>query len=418
MRKRLIAAVLGCAMAGECLLAGEAEMNRALARWQQQVAEYQAAVKLATEEQRAAIPAPSPDDIAPALWKAVRSVVGTREESVAAPRKAGQRATRQKRKVQVYEFEQAWAAPAVVWFLNYPEAFAKLFGDDAQSTATYAEAILKAVKNEHYVSPLMAEACPKLAESTSELAIDVVKKIYEQNSSADARASAALTLSIILANPALAASEGGAAQARSKRVFYLRQALRLAGDNATYGDMPLTTAAEEQVYRLRNLSVGMIPPQFTVTAMDGRQVRFPQQGKPNLIFFWSSGEDTGLRMMSKQRALLAQYPGLLLCPVVLHDDRENWLRMLQDNGIDTCYMDTAEGTAGVAYRVNMLPMAVLLNERSRIVYIGYPDMQLQTALDNLYAKKTGPAPLAAPRPGATPQAGDSAAPPLRPLPAF
>lgn len=421
MIHRLIAAALASAMIGHHLSAGEAEMNRALARWQQQVAEYQAAVKLApSEEAREAIPAPSPDDVAPALWKAVRGVTGQREESVPAPRKDGRRAAAQKRKVDTYEFEQLWATPAVVWFLNYPDAFSKLFANDPNALAKNANAVMKAVLDVHYVSPLMADACPKLAESNREIALEIVKKVYEQSSSADARASAALTLSIILGNPTLAASEGGAAQARSKRVFYLRQALRLAGDNAMYGDTPLTAAASEQMYRLANLSVGKVPPPITLTAPNGVQTRFPRPGKPTLIFFWSSSEDVGLRMMSKQRALLAQYPGLELCPVVEHGDRERWLDTLREHNIATCYMDSADGSAGVAYRVSMLPTAVLLNERSRIVYIGYPDLQLQTALDNLFTRKPEAQQPTAPGqpPASQPTSATDSAPPLRPMPAF
>lgn len=392
--------------------AGEKEMNRALARWHQQVAEYQAALKYAENDaRRAEIPPPSPHDIAPALWKAVSATTGTREEQTTPTiRKKGQRPAAQTRKVKTYEFDQEWAAPAVVWFINYPEAFAKLFENDAANMSVYADALLNSMLRVHYINPIVADACPKLAESTSDKVREIVEKIYNNNASANARACAALTLSTMLANPTLAAAEGGAGPARSKRIYYIKQALNIASGDTMYGAQTLTNAAEEQIYRLRNLSLGTIPPQIKVITQGGQTTVFPIPGKPNLIFFWSSTEDVGLSIMSKQQALTEQYPELVLCPIVANGNHEEWLRMLSSNGIRTCYMDDSKGSAGLLYRVSMLPMVVLLNERARIVYIGYPDMQLQAALDNLFNAKDKTTPQ--PQPAARP----SAAPPLRPLP--
>lgn len=411
----IITTALACLCALPEARAGEKAMKLVLDQWQQQQAEYEAALSLATtEEQRASIPPPSAADLASALWKTVRAQTGTREvlQSAVSPRAAGdEKAGTQK----VYEYEQEWAAPAVIWFISHPEAFTTLFGHDAKLLSAQVRAMLNAVYRVHYMHPLIGQICPVLAESTSPQAHAIAEKIFEHNPDPAARASAALTLSIMLSNPALAESEGGHARARSKRVYYLRQALNLAPREAKFGTASLTQVADEQVYQLRHLSLGTIPPRITVSSPEQKQATFPVIGKPNLIFFWSPAEDVGFSIMSKQKSLKSTYPDLELCPIVPHGDVDEWLRMLQENGIDTCYMDNEKGEAGTSYRVRQLPYVVLTNERANILYAGYPDMQLQAALQSYFS---APRP-AAPQPAAPPQPRGTEEPPaLRPMPAF
>ena len=385
MKRRIL--TLGLVFCGMSvsLHATEQEMQQALALWQQQYAEYQAALSIAkTDEQRAKLPPPSAEDIVPALWKAVRRQTGTREEALPPSARRDRKDGARTRKVDTYEYEEEWAAPAVVWFVNHPEALAKHFEKNPARLSSIAEALLDSILRVHFNNPIVAEVCPKLAESTNAKVYEIVEKIYARNPSAATRGCAALALSIMLESPSIAAAEGGHARARGKRLYFLRQALNLAPDDATFGSVPLTQVAMEQIYRLRNLAIGSIPPQFSVTDQQGKSVTFPIQGKANLIFFWSPSDDLGLSIMSKQSALRKKYPNLELCPIVPHSDADEWRTILQNNGIETCYMDDANGTVGVNYRVNRLPTAVLVSDSSRILFIGYPNMELQTALDSFF----------------------------------
>ena len=129
--------------------ADEQEMRAALARISQQEAEYRAALSLATtDEQRAAIIPPSADEAAAALWKSVRSRTGTKEVPVTSPtslRRAENAKPPATRQVPTYEFEEDWAAPAVVWLLNHPDALAKLFPDAPQKLTQVAHHLLHGV---------------------------------------------------------------------------------------------------------------------------------------------------------------------------------------------------------------------------------------------------------------------------------
>ncbi len=422
MKMRTIVGVAMAILTLPKLHAGEQEMKAALDMWAQRQAEYKAVLSVATtQQQRDSIPEPSASEVAPALWKAIRKQTGTRAQAPQARAGSGHA---MQGTVATHEFDEPWAAPAVVWFLNHPETLAKMYENSPQKLAMYAKALLEAVRYRHYNSPLIGEACAKLAENNGSDVYEVLQKVYERNTTPAARAAAALAMSIMLANPAVAGEEGGLARARAKRIYLIRQALNLAPQDAMFGAVNLTDAASELIYRITQLEEGAIPPRLKLTDPQGKERLFPEVGKVNLIFFWDPSEDVGMTIMQKQAALLQQYPDLVLCPVVVNGEREGWLRMMQNNGIKICYMDDEQGTSGRAYRVEHLPHAVLVNEHARVLYHGYPNMQLQAALDNWknmskQRKKTSLSPEPAPQtqPDAN-QPTDHPVPPLREMPVF
>lgn len=369
--------------------ADEAAMKKALAAWEQQMTEFQAAKKVAkTEGQRAALKMPDGYDVAKSLWKTVNRRTGEREEIArpsAAERMNG--ATDQKKMVPTYEFEEAWAAPAVAWFINHPQAFAQIFGDKQRQVSYYANAMLESVSRIHYNHPAIAEACAKMSESSSVRIYEMLEKIYTRNQNPTARANAALAMSIMLGNPAVSSAEGSDAMARSKRVYYLKQALNLAPEDARFGNLSLSEAGLELAYILRHLTVGCIPPQMNLKDKEGNDASLPVPGKANLLFFWSPAEPNGLRLVTKAKQINQQYPGLEFCPITTYQDQEEWKTTLEQQDIPVCFMDDEQGTAGKAYRITQLPTAVLLNDKCQILYMGYPGLPLQTALDNLFNSK-------------------------------
>ena len=380
MRHIAWAALLTVAM--QLCQANEEQMKRALKLWEQQDAEYRAALDVATTpEQRDSILPPSTGEVAEILWKAIRGSTGVRNVAVDSSGVRGRLNGEEPKKINTYEMDEEWAAPAVVWFLNHPESLVKIYEGKPQKLAIFAQALLNSVRYRHYASPLIGKACAKLAENNGADVYETLQKIYEHNTDPAARAAAALAMSVMLANPAMAGEEGGRARARAKRIYLIRQALVLAPQDEMFGAVSLTDAAQELIYRIHQLEEGAIPPRIKITDVRGNERLFPVVGKANLIFFWDPEEDVGLSIMRKQEALTTKYPQLELCPVVVHRDRDELQKTLLENGVDLCYMDDERGSAGQAYRVSQLPHAVLVNEHSRVLYSGYPDMQLQSALN-------------------------------------
>ncbi len=432
-----IPAALVCA--ASYVYADHSAMNLALLKWEQQLREYQAALKIAeTDDQKAALIVPDGKDIARELWKSVNHKTGTREKLVRptdAERMNG--ATDTVKQVATYQFEEAWAAPAVVWFLNHPDAFASVFGKKTRQISFFANAMLESVERVHFASPHIADACAKLSESPSVRIYEILEKIYTRNQTPAARANAALAMSILLSNPTIASAESSPAVARSKQLYFLRQAVIQAPDGAMFGSVTLNDMAREIAYALEHLSLDSVPPQMELFDKDGNKVLLPTPGQPTLLFFWTPEESIGLDIVQRQELLTKQFPNLKICPISTNMEMEQWKSMLQEYGITNAFMDNDANKAGRDYRISQLPFAVLVNERCRILFIGFPNQQLQAALNNCFAPAedtptdkvtiedgtTQPAatgdshlqPGSQPRP-ATPSAGSSEVPALRDMP--
>lgn len=360
-------------------LATQDAMNQALGAWNARLNEYKAAVQQApSDEAKAAVALPDGQDVAPALWQSVCGVTSTRQEET----RGGKKGEKQLRTVRSYEFEQPWAAPAVVWFLNRPEALAAAIGADKPAqVSAFADLLKKSLSDTHFASPAVGEVCATLASGTSVDEYDTLEKIYTRNQAPEARACAAMGMSLMLSNPMVQGIAGSEAMVRGKRIYYLKQALLLGKDETMFGGTPLLDVAKEQAYRLRRLTTGCVPPQMKLRDAQGQEHTFPKPGKPNLLFFWSPQESVGSDIIARMAALQQKYPELVLCPVAPAPTEGDAEQTAAPEGV-TLYTDDAKGTAGRDYRISVVPTAVLLAPNSTILYIGYPDMRLQTALEN------------------------------------
>ena len=375
-------AFLALSLAFSPLMAGEAEMNRLLADWQQKMSDWQNAVQAApTPEAQAAVPAPDAAALAPSLWMSISAQTGNRRETVV--RGKGKKRREEVIAVPTYEFDQPWALPGIMWFLQHPESLSSAFDEDQQNLVDYyVEALAKSLSRVHFSNPAIRDICPVLAHNSGVREYELMQKIYSRNQDAGTRAVAALSLSIMLNNPMISGVEGSAAMVRGKRIYYLKQALLLGDPKTPFGNTTLGEVATEQTYRLRYLSVGCIPPQISLRATDGRTVPCPEPGKMNLLLFWAPEEPAGAAMVAQLDKLREKYPDLVVTPIAPFQSPDALQQLVQSvPGMEQSLVDDAKGSAGVAYRVSSIPTAVLISKRSTILYIGSPGVQLQAALD-------------------------------------
>lgn len=418
MKKIFAATALGLTLAAT---GTEEAMQQALNQWQQQIADYEAAIAAAPgDEARAAIVPPNGRDIAPVLWQSINARTGTREN------------TKGKGRIPTFEFEKPWALPGIIWILEHPQAFTAAFTDEEQAQLTYfGNAIIDSLIRVHFSNPGIGAACASLSATSSVREYELLQKIYQRNRNKEARACAALGMSLMLNNPMVSSIEGSEAMARAKRLYYLKQSILLTEKETKFGSRNLTEIAMEQAYFLRHLAVGCIAPRLSVKDHQGIAHRFPITGKANLLIFWSPADPAGSAMVRDLDKLKAQYPGVEICPIMPHGTPEDQQKALQELGIPTSYSDDAEGTAGITYRVSQLPTAILISKQSTILYGGAPDMKLRNALETITAAnrearptvliKEAPAEPPAPviQPGSTPKpAADETIPGLREMPEF
>ncbi len=366
--------------------AAPAAMNSALDAWRQKMTEYTAAIHHAqTPEQKAAVRMPEAGAIAEELWRAISGKTGQREVVVQpSPQERMRGAKPGTEKRDCFEFEESWAAPAVFWFVNRPGELARLFEGKPRQLSFYADALLEAIERHHYDSPLIVECIPKLTEGNNSRSYNILEKVFTRNPDPVARGTAALGMSIMLGNPLVAAEAGSQAVARGKRIYYLKQALALTPEDATFGSSSVSDIAVEQSYRLKNLSVGSVPPQITVSDATGKQHPLPVVGKPTLLLFWNPSEPISTDMARKLPSLKQKYPELELAAITPAPDADESRAALNESGVDSMLLDDAQHTAGTTYRVAQVPTAVLLSARCSILYIGYPDMHLQAAIDSCF----------------------------------
>ena len=426
--------VASCALAvalGASLPATESEMNRVLNDWNRQVADWQNAVQqAATPEAAASVPAPDPNVVAPELWRSISAKTGNRKETITTGK--GRKSREETITVPTFEFDKSWALPGVVWILQHPDAFAAAFDETEQNQVSYyANALVKSVMRVHFAAPGIRDICPVMAANAGVREYELMQKIYNRNTDPTTRACAALAMSLMLNNPMVAGVEGSAAMTRGKRIYYLKQSLLLGAQETPFGNATLGEVAGEQTYRLRYLTEGCIPPQLRLRTAEGQVVSYPREGKVNLLLFWAPEEPLGASIVENLQQLKDKYPNMEICPIAPFQTPEALQQLLQAfPAAQMSMLDDEQGTAGVTYRVGALPLAVLISERSSLLYIGVPGVELQNALDKALAPKTRPKVLIEPadaepviQPGsqakpAAEKQQNNTAPPLRTMPRF
>ena len=323
---KISAFLMTAALAGSLAAsATEEDMTRVLNVWNQQYSEYKAALQFAEDaEARAQIKEPDGAEIAEELWKSICGKTGERRGAKDTERK------------DTYEFQEAWAAPAVIWFVQHPAGLAQALSkkkNPQKEIAYYADLLLDSLHHVHYAHPSMRDVCAKLAEGSTAREYEILEKVYSRNQDKDARGCAALAMSIMLTNPLISSIGGSEAEIRAKRVYYLKQSLTLTQDSTMFGNAKLSEVASEQAYHLRYLMTGSVPPQITVKDMHGAAVKVPQQGKPHLLIFWAPDAEAGGDIVRGIDKMRTAHPGLEIVPVTYFATPDTIQQIAQQAGV-------------------------------------------------------------------------------------
>ncbi len=417
-QSRLALLSLALLLSSPLAQADEPSMLRALRNWQQTQQDYQVALRRVADdpEARAALlrTPPSGRGIAKELWKSISKRTGSR---LITPPKS---AKRPPYRVPSYEYEQAWAAPAVIWWLQHSDLLHTVVASDKVEHTL--QSLLSAAERLHYAHPSMADLCPVLAQSKSARSYDLLEKIFQKNPTAQARANAALAMGLLLRHENIYSIEGNPEEARAKRVSYIRYALQTAPKGSYFGTLPFETVALEEIYQLSNLSPNSIPPQIFPTASDGTTRALPVVGEAQLLYFWDPLDSASTALLRTASPLKKQYPYLQFRAItagITHDEILNSPDMALPDV--THYIDR-EGKAIQAYRIPKAGFAILISDKTKILYIGEPNLKLQAAINAYDAQRTRASTRPANPPSGqlqppAPQPSTQEIPPLRDLPA-
>lgn len=138
--------------------------------------------------------------------------------------------------------------------------------------------------------------------------------------------------------------------------------------NSTFGK-----EIAERIQKLEITAIGQIAPDFTITTPEDTSISLSDiKGKVKLIDFWASwcgpcrGENPNVVAIYKE-----YHPkGLEIFGVSLDDNKEQWIKAIEDDGLIWKHGSDLKGwqsDAAQLYMVNAIPHTILLDENNRIV---------------------------------------------------
>lgn len=415
-----------CVIAGACSLLGwapadEAGMKNALADWQMRQSDWESAFKTAESDgKREELMKSRPDavPVARELWRQVG------------------------RDLQKPETQKPYLLPAVLWFLDHPEAVAQAF-PNGESARKIVVLCLDALENTLFREKGAGKAAYALSNSREVRCRVILEQIKDYSQFPEDQGLAALGLAMVMKETTgMLQDDVRLVAARGK---LLKDAIIKCYDSS-FGPVPVRNLVQEELYEIRNLNIGQTGPGISLpSSATGAEVKLPGGEKPVLVVFWDPRDARSVQFLGKAASLRGEFPGLTVMPVA-PGSSENVKKALLNLNLDIPSLIDEKAAAFKDYRVRHTPQVYLLDPKGKILMRGTPDMLFDA---NLYAvmgkfegKKNGkaeekkasapppaarPAPLpakinspetrvpAVPQPAAAP-AAPLAAPPLRPMP--
>ena len=351
-----------CVIAGACSLLGwapadETGMNNVLEDWRMRQSDWESALKTAESgEKRAELMKNRPDavPVARELWR----LVG--------------------RDLQKPETQKSCLLPAVVWFLDHPQAVAQAFpnGDMARKIVVFC---LDSLENTLFREQGAGKAAYALSNSRDLRCRVILEQIKDYNQFPEDQGLASLGLAMVMKETTgMLQDDVRLVAARGK---LLKDAIIKCYDSS-FGPIPVQNIVKEELYEIRNLNIGQTGPEISLpsTAAAGK-VTLPSGNKPVLVVFWDPQDMRSVQFLQKAASLRKEFPGLTVMPVA-PGKRENIEKALLNLKMDMPSLVDEKAAAFKDYRVRLTPRVYLLDPAGKILMRGTPDMLFDA---NLYA---------------------------------
>lgn len=419
-----------CVIAGACSLLGwaradEVGMKNVLEDWNMRQSDWESAFKTAeTDEKRGELLKSRPDAVrvAQELWRQVGS------------------------DLQKSDARKPYLLPAVVWFLDHPQAMAQAFPNEdlAKKIIVFS---LDALENHLFRVKGAGQAAPTLSNSRDLRCRVILEQIKDSNPFPEDQGLASLGLAMAMKeNTGMLQDDVRLVVARGK---LLKDAVLKCYDSR-FGSVSVQDLVKEELYEAHNLNLGQTGPRISLpSSSTGMEVTLPSGENPVLVVFWDPRDMRSVQFLEKAVSLRKDFPGMTVMPVA-PGTSEYVKNALLNLNLDIPSLVDEKAVAFRDYRVAQTPRVYLLDPKGKILMRGTPDMlfdaSLYAVMNKLGGKKDGkkapasppavkPSPLPerinspqihvpapAPRPAAAPsssgagQAPPFTAPPLRPIP--
>ncbi len=277
---------------------------------------------------------------------------------------------------------EEWTLDHVAWLLRAAPTRGPVneFGAGAgeETWAGVRDSLRGAVESKHMRSSQLGPVCLALVTAPDPRSLALLEKIERGHPDRKVQGVAALGLSMMLK------SLGDEGDVVKRRLTLLRKAIVESADVEVDGQQ-VAKLAEDELYVIRWLSKGREAPDLTGKDEAGRPLRLSDHDdKVVVMVFWGTWMPEAERTMEMMRAMEKRHVGKPVVLLGINDDPLNTLRELVKSGDVTWrnFSDPANDLARL-YRVSTWPMALVLDRKRVIRFIGMPGSFVDLTVDAL-----------------------------------
>jgi len=278
------------------------------------------------------------------------------------------------------------------WTLKYG---AWLLEKDPELKPESQRALLNAVERYHIKSPKVGRFCVAMVylNQRGEMpragqppirsrGMSLLRTIKKKNPDPKVQGQAALALSIMLAGM------GDDARVMRERIKNLKEAIIKSAD-VPVGNVTVAQIAEDELYKINNLSKGRVAPEIKGFDSSMRPMRLSQyRGKVVMLVFWSSWDAEAGRMLEILRKTTREQVGKPVVVLGVNRDSLKNLRALQaDNLVTWPNFSDPDQKIAKEYRIASWPFCMVLDQKGVIMYRGAVGSFADAVVASLLAQK-------------------------------
>ncbi len=267
------------------------------------------------------------------------------------------------RDLQKPETQKSCLLPAVVWFLDHPQAVAQAFPMETWpgklSCSAWIPWKIRCSGNRG-----AGKAAYALSNSVTCAAALFWNRSRDYNQFPEDQGLASLGLAMVMKETTVMLQDD--VRLVAARGKLLKDAIIKCYDSS-FGPIPVQNIVKEELYEIRNLNIGQTGPEISLpsTAAAGK-VTLPSGNKPVLVVFWDPQDMRSVQFLQKAASLRKEFPGLTVMPVA-PGKRENIEKALLNLKMDMPSWWMKKAVAFKDYRVRLTPRVYLLDPAGKIL---------------------------------------------------
>lgn len=292
-----------------------------------------------------------------------------------------------------------WSIPGITWLMDNPGEFIKFPPNKVDEIRT---ALLDSMENTHALRPEAKEMCASLAKAQNPRAKTILEKIFRSNSDLTAKGFAALAISQRMRIGSMGAGDDEEIlKVRGGYFHYALQKIDTSFYGDDYGGQKLVDVLREEMYILKNLTLGNKPPRIKSATLDGSIFDTNEaDGKVQALFFWNPESNAGMGLLTLIDGMYKKMGAKRLNMVVIcHFPADELKKIKEENNLTVPLIADDARAIHMDYRIGRNTEAVLLDKQGNIRFkqVIQALMSVVPVVEQLIAEK--------PKPQATTPAG-------------